>query len=278
MGKPTYQIKDWDKHFENHESRKVKRSYWVPVPNRHDGKSYRRIAAHPEGVAVFAAWVLILQAASKMPTRGVLADEDGPLDSEDLAAMTGFPAPIFDAAFNLLTQDKFGWITSTQKRVKAVRSPGISRNLPESPGTPGEIALEQKGTEGNRTEGNGMEDQRSEAARVSEVFDFWKTEMQHPGAQLSPERRKKIQQRLTDSTVEEVKTAVQGCKLSDFHMGREPGKSKVFDDIELICRNRSKLEDFIAIASRANGNYKQNPRNRSSAESDFEFKPKSKVC
>lgn len=152
--KPTYQIKDWDKHFENHESRKVKRSYWVPVPNRHDGKSYRRIAAHTEGVAVFAGWILILEAASKMPTRGVLADEDGPLDAEDLSAMTGFPASIFDAAFNLLTQERFGWLSIQQNKKRAAKSPAHSRNLPQSPDETGETALEQKGIEGNGTEGN----------------------------------------------------------------------------------------------------------------------------
>lgn len=154
--KPTYRIKDWDKHFENHESRKVKRSYWVPVPNRHDGKSYRRIAAHADGVAVFAAWILILEAASKMPTRGVLADEDGPLDSEDLAAMTGFPSSIFDAAFNLLTQERFGWIVAENGKAKR-KSPAASRSLPHSPAKTGNVAVEQKGTEQNRTEGNGTE-------------------------------------------------------------------------------------------------------------------------
>lgn len=154
--KPTYRIKDWDKHFENHESRKVKRSYWVPIPNRHDGKSYRRIAAHPEGVAVFAAWILILEAASKMPERGVLADEDGPLDSEDLSAMTGFPASIFDSAFNLLTQERFGWLSA--EGIKARRKPpAISRNVPESPDAAETPAVELQGTTGNRTEGNGTQ-------------------------------------------------------------------------------------------------------------------------
>lgn len=152
MTRPTYRIKDWDKHFENHESRKVKRSYWVPVPNRHDGKSFRRIAMHQEGVDVFAAWILILEAASKMPVRGVLADEDGPLDSEDLSAMTGFPAKIFDAAFNLLTQERFGWIVIGTIRSAKPKSPAISRNLPKSPGVAATTAVEEKGTEGNRTE------------------------------------------------------------------------------------------------------------------------------
>lgn len=150
--KPTYRVKDWDKHFENHESRKLKRAGWVSLPNRHDGKSFRRIAAHAEGVAVFAGWTLILEVASKMPTRGILADEDGPLDADDLAAKTGFPASIFDAAFNLLTQDKFGWLEAEKERKRIPKSPASSRNLPESPDVAGKTAVEQ-----NRTEGNGTE-------------------------------------------------------------------------------------------------------------------------
>ena len=156
--KPTYQIKDWDKHFENHESRKLKRTAWVSLPNRHDGKSFRRIADHPEGVAVFAAWTLILEVASKMPTRGILADEDGPLDSEDLSSMTGFPSSIFDAAFNLLTQEKFGWLTTGKSRGRLPKSPAISRHLPESPDVAGEIAVEQNRTEGDRTGKNRTEE------------------------------------------------------------------------------------------------------------------------
>lgn len=178
--KPTYRIKDWDKHFENHESRKVKRAYWVPIPNRHDGKSYRRIASHPEGVAVFAAWTLILEVASKMPDRGVLADEDGPLDSEDLAAMTGFPAPIFDAAFNLLTQQRFGWLTSSATRQRAAKSPATSRNLPESPDVTGEPASELNGTELNGKEGDGTGSAKAGASAVqipkgvsTEDFTIW---------------------------------------------------------------------------------------------------------
>src|SRR5688572_3102239 len=156
--KPTYRIKDWDKHFENHESRKVKRSYWVPIPNRHDGKSYRRIADHPENVAVFAGWILILEAASKMPVRGVLADEDGPLDAEDLSSMTGFPASIFEAAFRVLPQDRIGWLEAVEAKPRRRKSPATSRNLPESPGVPGNAAVEQNRRELQGTEQKGMED------------------------------------------------------------------------------------------------------------------------
>lgn len=178
--KPTYRIKDWDKHFENHESRKVKRSYWVPIPNRHDGKSYRRIAAHPDGVSVFAAWILILEAASKMPERGVLADEDGPLDADDLSAMTGFPAGIFEAAFRLLTEIRVGWLEAVEAKPRRRKSPGTSRNLPQSPAVPGTAAVELQGTELQDTEQKGTKDsaKAGASATVSETgnveFTIWK--------------------------------------------------------------------------------------------------------
>lgn len=93
----------------------------------------------------------------------------------------------------------------------------------------------------------------SKAAFTREVFEFWKAELSHPKAQLTQDRKKKIEERLEDSTVDEIKAAICGCKRSDFHMGREPGKPTVFDDIELICRKRSKLEMFIALAPKENG-------------------------
>lgn len=197
--KPTYRIKDWDKHFENHQSRKVKRQQWVAVPNQHDGKSFRRIAAHSDGVQVFAAWVLMLEAASKMPVRGVLADEDGPLDAEDLASMTGFPAAIFTAAFELLTQDKIGWLSAEEPKLRKRRSPATSRNVPQppaisrdlpasaatsrnfpqSPAAPGESAAEGNGTEGNGSEPKGTEDSAKAGASAEgqkqrqQDFDIW---------------------------------------------------------------------------------------------------------
>lgn len=247
--KATYRVKDWDKHFENHESRKVKRSYWVPIPNRHDGKSYRRIASHPDGVQVFAAWILILEAASKMPERGVLADEDGPLDAEDLSSMTGFPAAIFEAAFRLLPQDRIGWLEAEEVKPRRRKSPGISRNLPASPGTPGSSAVEQNRTELQGTEGNGTGGEAPDwRPPVDCIFEFWKTEMNQPRAQLTPDRARAISERLQDSTVEEIEAAIRGCKVSDFHMGREPGKPQKLNGIEFICQKRSRLESFIAMA------------------------------
>jgi hypothetical protein len=134
---PTYRIRDWSSHFENHESRKIKCLQWVPVKNKHDGSSYRRVAALPDAVEVFCAWSLLVQVASRMPVRGVLRDEDGPLTASELAMKTGFPEQIFTKAFSTLTDKKIRWIEVVDGE--------ISRPIPEHPGASGNFGVEGKG-------------------------------------------------------------------------------------------------------------------------------------
>lgn len=106
----AYRIKNWNDHFEKSQSRKCAKMAWVALPNKHDGKGYRRVARHERATELFTAWVLIVQVASKMPTRGLLVDEDGALTAADLADMTGFPESIFHLAFTVLTQPNIGWL------------------------------------------------------------------------------------------------------------------------------------------------------------------------
>lgn len=107
---PLYFIKGWDKHFEISQSRKASRHYYVIIPNKQDGKGYRRIARQPDATDIFTAWVLILQVASKCPRRGVLMDEDGVITTEDLADKTLYPERIFERALTYLSSNKIGWI------------------------------------------------------------------------------------------------------------------------------------------------------------------------
>ena len=106
----TYRIKNWDMYYEKAQGRRCKKASWVAIPNKHDGKGFRRVAKHKRNVELFTAWILIIEVASKMPERGLLVDDDGPLDAEDLADKTGFPAEIFHLAFTVLTEPKIGWI------------------------------------------------------------------------------------------------------------------------------------------------------------------------
>ena len=105
-----YRIRGWVELLENAQSRKCARLTWVPVPNKHDGKSFRRLMGLPNGPSLYGAWLLLLQVASKCPERGVLADEDGPLTAEDLSLKTGCPESLFAEAFAELASDKIPWL------------------------------------------------------------------------------------------------------------------------------------------------------------------------
>lgn len=109
---PTYRIKNWNEHFEISQSRQCKgmKMSWVAIPNKHDGKSYRRLVRLPEFGNVFAAWILIIETASKQKVRGTLADVDGPITAEDLADGTGMEQKWFELAFEVLADDKIGWL------------------------------------------------------------------------------------------------------------------------------------------------------------------------
>lgn len=113
---PIYRIRDWDKHFEIGQSRAElkknpqSRMRWVAIPNKHDGKSYRRLMRHPQAPALFAAWVLIVQVASKCEVRGTLTSDEIPITAQDLEDKTDLPAEYFELAFQEITSDRIGWM------------------------------------------------------------------------------------------------------------------------------------------------------------------------
>lgn len=74
--------------------------------------------------------------------------------------------------------------------------------------------------------------------------------MGHSRAKLTKGRRTKITARLGEGyTAEQIKQAIDGCKASKYHMGRNDDGT-IYDDLTLICRNGEKLENFIHNAER----------------------------
>lgn len=124
MGRTLYKIRDWNDHFEVAQSRRDGSNRWVAMPTKHDGKSYRRLMRRQNGPAIYGAWCLIVQVAAKCPTRGILADSDGPLNAQDLEDKTDCPAEVFEQAFKVLMDPKIGWITSEQYKSSQSKSPG----------------------------------------------------------------------------------------------------------------------------------------------------------
>ncbi|GAG21175.1 unnamed protein product, partial [marine sediment metagenome] len=78
------------------------------------------------------------------------------------------------------------------------------------------------------------------------VFEHWKRVMGHPTAKFTRERRAKVKARLAEGyTLQQLTAAVDGCRASAHHMGRNDSGT-VYDDLELICRNGGKVEGFLS--------------------------------
>lgn len=125
----AYRIKDWSR-YETHETRKIKSLSWVPIPNKHDGLSFKRIAMRPDACEIFTAWILILQVASKgdQEQRGLLERDGVPLTPDDLGMMTGYGSGIFEKAYKVLSDVSIGWLEVYNE------SPDMPGDHPDVPG------------------------------------------------------------------------------------------------------------------------------------------------
>jgi hypothetical protein len=145
-----YRIRDWAEHFENNRTRELKRMEWLPVPNKHDGCGFTELLDHPNGVAHYGAWHLILQVASKCDPRGDLLREgvNGihvALTCGEIGRMSHSPAGLLQEAIDRLIS--IGWIEICEMSQEGAENPAVScasraRAVPN-------------GTERNGTEGNG---------------------------------------------------------------------------------------------------------------------------
>jgi hypothetical protein len=145
--KPIFTIKDWDALFENCASRKLKMLGWVPMPNNHDSVAYSRLMNRKDGPEIFAAWILLVQLASKCSQRGVLRSSDGrPYDAEEIAVKTRAPQKIFVNALPYLCSA--GWMICEPPLAE---SPDASADSPDVSADNGRLAG------ANRIEGKGME-------------------------------------------------------------------------------------------------------------------------
>lgn len=79
------------------------------------------------------------------------------------------------------------------------------------------------------------------------LFKYWQDIHDHKTAKMDIKRRAAIAKRLIDGyTEQDIKDAIDGCKLSEFHQGKNDRRIK-YDDIELICRNAGNIDKFIAM-------------------------------
>lgn len=164
-----YRIKDWDRHYEVSDSKKVAGPLsWVAVRTKQDGFGFRRMASERDRCELFSAWILMVEIAARQrrEERGKLMRDGRPLDAKSLATMTGFPESIFVKAFLFFSDAEQGWlVTETlpesdpvrmapdcfgasgstgqdrtgQDRTKVLRTP--SSEPPAAPSADGELLL-----------------------------------------------------------------------------------------------------------------------------------------
>lgn len=103
----------------------------------------------------------------------------------------------------------------------------------------------EKTVQGNTQEVSIVESPQA-IATTHRLFAYWQSVMNHPTAKLTPKRARKVQDRLAQGYTEEtIRAAIDGCKASAFHQGQsEKSDGRVYDDLELICRDGEHLEQF----------------------------------
>ena len=109
-----YRIHNWNELYENNRSRNVTDLSWVKLPNRHDGEHFSAIMAHKDGAEIFAAFVLMVEVASKCDPRGILIkDNKIPHTPLSLSLKTRAPAKWFEKALVYL-ENNTDWLVVTQ--------------------------------------------------------------------------------------------------------------------------------------------------------------------
>lgn len=148
----TYRVKDWTAHYENNRSRDIKKTEWVPVPNRMDGDGYTELMDHPSGAAHLGAWLALVQIASRCDVRGTLVREGGkPHDSASLARISRVAPQVFDEAIPRFVT--IGWLEVISVRDFKTMQEGAP--MPQE-GAPAQGATPQDDAS-SRARENGME-------------------------------------------------------------------------------------------------------------------------
>jgi uncharacterized protein YdaU (DUF1376 family) len=88
----------------------------------------------------------------------------------------------------------------------------------------------------------------------SDIFNHWKTVLNHPKAILDAKLQRLIASRLEDGfSPEDLKSAIDGCRASAWHMG-DNDRHKKFDSLSLIFRDAEHVEKFMSELGSQNGN------------------------
>lgn len=125
-------VRNWNETFENNRTREMQRMDWVPVSNRHDTHGFNTIISKADGTALYGAWMLILQVASKCRPRGVLFRAPGiPHNAESIATITRADGRIIQRALDILLEEEIGWLEYAESSELALHSPPATLSTAE---------------------------------------------------------------------------------------------------------------------------------------------------
>lgn len=109
----AWRIVKWDDRHSNHEQKRSG-GRWIACPTRFDSIGLRVLLAQAGGVEAFGVYVLLAELAAKMPVPGVLANEQGPLDSQVIALVTGASKEAVDKAVEALRSPSIAWLDEVE--------------------------------------------------------------------------------------------------------------------------------------------------------------------
>ena len=166
MRQQAYRVKDWSALYENNRTREMKNMQWVPVPIKHDGEGYMEVMSHPNGLKIFACWILILETAAKSHPRGTLLRRDGtPLGPRSIATKTSCAdIDAMTEAFAVLSSPQVGWLESF-----TVKPAVIPQECAENPQEPARKGIEGKGSEGREVVGGAEQENKTTTTTISEL-------------------------------------------------------------------------------------------------------------
>lgn len=124
-----------------------------------------------------------------------------------------------------------------------VSTPEVDTSTPEVPESPMFPAGSPTRPDNrNPSTSSSASDELDQARESKELFGYWQEQCGHPTAKPTRDRLAKVRSRLNEGyTPAQIRQAIDGAARAAFV--NDAGRR--FDDLELICRNGSKLEDFI---------------------------------
>ncbi|CAK8989694.1 Replicative DNA helicase, partial [Durusdinium trenchii] len=127
----VYRIRNWDeagfvKKGQNDRSRELP---WVAIPTKHHGTTFTRLMRTDPTGSVYGCWICLVALAGRLPAKGTLACEEGPLSIEDMAAQCHVDPDTLKRAIDILQSESIQWIEAIPWNESLTREQTASSTL-----------------------------------------------------------------------------------------------------------------------------------------------------